>query len=320
MNLFRKLATSRDQHSAITPANRYSRQYWLRLGVFSAIVVALAAIFLLVYFIQLQVNAFVTPYRNRDIGQPTELNRPYREITLTTADGLKIAGWHIFGTKPEAIILVHGIDANRQGVMAEATILAEAGYHLVMIDLRGHGLSEGSQATYGYREALDVQAALDYLLAQPEIDHVGALGTSYGGGAVARAAAIDSRLSAVVIESSYSSLPAAIEDAFGSRSIFPKWPFAPLLIALAERRVGLEISQVDPAQDLSTIHPRPVLIIHGLDDSLFPPYHAEKMYNAAQEPKELWLIEGLGHGNPVNGREEVYKTRVVTFFERAFAQ
>ena len=80
------------------------------------------------------------------------------------------------------------------------------------------------------------------------------------------------------------------------------------------------LALVDAAHDLSTIHPRPVLIIHGLDDELFPPYHAEQMYEAAQEPKELWLIERLGHGNPVDGREAEFKARVVSFFEEAFAE
>ncbi len=301
---------------------RFSRQYWLRLVTFTAVSSTLAALFLLVYFIWLQVNAFVTPYRNPNVGFPTLLNQPYEEITLTTADGLKISGWYIPGRQPNAIILVHGVNANRAAVLPEAAVLAEAGYHLVLIDLRGHGRSQGTQNTYGYQEALDVQAAVDYLTARPDINinRVGALGTSLGGAVVVRAAVIDSRLSAVVIESSYSSLPDAVEDAFEDRSIFPKWPFAPLIVALAERRVGLKISQVDSARDLATMQPRPVLIIHGSDDGLFPPYHAQKMYDAAQEPKELWLIEGLGHANPVINREAEFKERVVTFFEEAFSQ
>jgi fermentation-respiration switch protein FrsA (DUF1100 family) len=62
-----------------------------------------------------------------------------------------------------------------------------------------------------------------------------------------------------------------------------------------------------------------LLIIHGTNDPLFPLYHAQKMYESAQEPKALWIIEGLGHDNPVRGREEEYRERVVTFFETAFS-
>lgn len=300
-------------------AERFSGRYWLRLTIFTAIVSILGALFLLVAFIRLQVNAFVTPHRDPHVGTPELIIRPYEEITLTTADGLKIAGWYVPGSLPHAIILVHGIDANRRAVMPQAAILAEAGYHLVLIDLRAHGQSEGNQATYGYREALDVLAAVDYLDELPEIEKIGALGTSFGGAAVARAAALDPRLQAVVIESSYSSLTNAVEDAFEERSIFPKWPFAPLLIELVERRVGLEVSQVDSARDLATIHPRAVLILHGTEDHLFPPRHAQEMYESSQEPKELWLIEGLGHASPVDGREAEYRERVATFFENSFS-
>lgn len=299
---------------------RFSRRYWLRLIIFTTAVSSVAALSLLVYFIYAQLEAFVTPVRLTNISQPEQLNRPYKDVTVTTSDGLKISGWYFTGTRPDAIILVHGINANRLAVVPEAKILAEAGYHLLLIDLRGHGLSEGNQATYGYREAWDVQAAVNYLDALPEIEHIGALGTSYGGAAVARAAAIDPRLEAVVIEGSYSSLPDAVEDSFEQRSIFPKWPFAPLLVALAERRVGIKISQVDSARDLATIHPRAVMIIHGTEDSLFPLHHALKMYNAAQEPKELWIIENLGHDDPAISREAEYRTRVLSFFEAAFGQ
>ena len=125
---------------------RFSGRYWLRLAVFAAVLSSVAAIFLLVHFFRLQLNAFVTPHRNANIGTPAELNRPYEDITLTTNDGLEITGWHIFGTQPKAVILVHGIDANRRALLPEAEVLSEAGYHLVMIDLRGHGQSQGTEA------------------------------------------------------------------------------------------------------------------------------------------------------------------------------
>jgi dipeptidyl aminopeptidase/acylaminoacyl peptidase len=239
---------------------------------------------------------------------------------LTTADGLELAAWYIPGSQPNAIIVVHGINANRAALLPEARVLAGAGYHLLIIDLRGHGHSQGTEVTYGYREALDIQAAIDYLLALPGVEQVGALGNSYGGAAVVRAAAVDKRLEAIVIQSSYSSLPEAVEDAFDDMAVLPKWPFAPLIIALVEKRVGLEISQVDSARDLATIHPRPVLIVHGAEDDLFPVRHAHKMYNAARRPKDLWIVEDLGHASPVKLYEAAYKERVLTFFANAFAK
>jgi fermentation-respiration switch protein FrsA (DUF1100 family) len=299
---------------------RFSRQYWRRLGVFTGAMLAITGLSLLAYFLNIQIKILVFPQRNQAIGSPLEVGPVYQDVTLTAADGLKIAGWYFPGVKPAGIVLVHGIHANRAALMPEAKILAQAGYHLLMIDLRGHGYSGDDYLTYGYREAWDVQAAVDYLAAAPGVKQVGVLGISMGGAAAVRAAGLEPRIKAVVVESSYSSLPAAVEDAFDKFSVFPKRPFAPLVINIVERIVGVNINQVDSARDLATLSPRAVLIIHGANDGLFPVSHALKMYTSAREPKELWIIEGLDHGNPAVVMEDEYRRRVVTFFERAFNQ
>ena len=113
--------------------DRFSRRYWLRLIMFTAGVSIAAGLFLLTYFIWLQLEAFITPRRNTTMGSPAELGRPFEAIVLTTQDGLKIAGWYIVGTRPQAMVLVHGIDANRQAVLPEAAVLADAGYHLNLL-------------------------------------------------------------------------------------------------------------------------------------------------------------------------------------------
>ena len=297
----------------------FSAQYWQRLVIFTVSMLLMAGLGLFIYFVILQIDLFVTPKRNTQLTPPVELSPAYQDVMLTAADGVKISGWYIPGTQPAGIVLVHGIHANRMAVLPEAKLLSRAGYHLLLIDLRGHGRSEGNEVTYGYREAWDVQA-VDYLAAVPGVEQVGALGTSLGGAAVARAAALDPRIKVVVIESSYSSLPDAIEDAFDNFSIFPKQPFAPLFVSLVEWKLGFKAEQVDSARDLATLSPRAVFILHGTDDGLFPVRHALKMYEAAQPPKELWLIDYLGHANPTEGREIEYQRRIVTFFKQAFAR
>ncbi|MBE7552462.1 MAG: alpha/beta fold hydrolase [Anaerolineales bacterium] len=266
----------------------------------------------------LQVIVLTTPGRNQDIGSLGDL--PSQDITLTTADGLHLSGWYVPGPRPEAIILVHGIHANRAYLLPQAFLLAQAGYPLLLLDLRGHGRSEGREVTYGYREALDVEAAVDYLAARPEIKHIGALGHSLGGAALVRAAATDPRLEALVIQSSFSSLARVVDDSFNTFVLLPKWPFAPLVITLAELKTGVSLDQVDSARDLAAMPPRPVLFIHSADDGLFPIHHAQQMYDAARNPKEFYFVSGLGHVNPISGREAEYSARVLKFFETAFAR
>lgn len=295
---------------------RFFSRRWVRISLFVLSSLGVALLAVAGYMLYLQVVHLTTPGRDPEIGRPAGL--AYREVTLTTADGLHLDAWYAPGTRDAGIVLVHGIHANRTEMLPQAYMLSAAGYPLLLLDLRGHGRSEGEQLTYGYLEALDVQAGVDYLLAQPGIEQVGAIGHSLGGAAVVHAAAADERLAALVIQSSYSSLPQAVEDGFDDFALLPRWPFAPLVVFLAERRLGLRIDQVDSCRDLAAMAPRPVLLIHGADDALFPATHALQMYAAAQEPKTIWVIEGLPHANAIIGHEAAYEERVLDFLTAAF--
>jgi fermentation-respiration switch protein FrsA (DUF1100 family) len=299
-------------------AGQSGRSY-LKLVVYVLILVILLLILAAFWVIHLQVVQLTTPGRNSDIGTLADIS--HQDVTLTTADGLKLSAWYVPGPKSAAVVIVHGIHANRAYMNPQAVILAQAGYQLLLLDLRGHGLSEGDMVTYGGREALDVEAAVDYLAALPNVKHIGALGHSLGGAAMVRAAADDPRLQALVIQSSYSSLAQVVDESFNKFAVLPKWPFAPLVIALAEFRTGVDMEQINSVHDLAIMPARPVFIIHGADDDLFPSRYAQEMYAAARGPKELWIIDQAGgHTNPIAGHEAEYKERILNFFESAFAQ
>jgi fermentation-respiration switch protein FrsA (DUF1100 family) len=50
-----------------------------------------------------------------------------------------------------------------------------------------------------------------------------------------------------------------------------------------------------PAEAAAMIAPAPLLIVHGDLDGYFPVDHAEQLYAAARDPKELWIEHGFGH-------------------------
>jgi hypothetical protein len=58
---------------------------------------------------------------------------------------------------------------------------------------------------------------------------------------------------------------------------------------------GWKLVPVPPAEAAAEISPVPLLIVHGDKDHYFPPEHARQLYTAAREPRELWLIPGMGH-------------------------
>jgi fermentation-respiration switch protein FrsA (DUF1100 family) len=60
--------------------------------------------------------------------------------------------------------------------------------------------------------------------------------------------------------------------------------------------------------------PRPLFIIHGDADSLVPVHHAQMLYEAAGEPKELWRLPGVDHVGAYFADRSQYIDRVTEFF------
>jgi hypothetical protein len=44
----------------------------------------------------------------------------------------------------------------------------------------------------------------------------------------------------------------------------------------------------------------PVLVIHGTEDEVIAPWHGQRLFDAAPDPKQLLWVEGARHNDLVN--------------------
>jgi dipeptidyl aminopeptidase/acylaminoacyl peptidase len=301
---------------------RRSSHYWRNVVLFTLGVVLIVTLALVVALSARWAHNYTHPARHPVSDDPADYGLTYESVSFPSADGLLLKGWF---TLPEgekgngaAIILCHGYGGNRAG-LAEAAILAQHGYNTLLFDFRGHGESEGDLVTLGYDEVQDVRGAVAYLQIRPEVtpDRIGLLGHSMGGATAIRAAARIPEIKAVVTEGAYASLADTIADDFSNLTGLPKFPFASLMVTLGQWQTGLEIERVQPLDDVARISPRPVLLIHGLADSVIPPENGRRLYEAAGEPKALWQPEGVGHAAAARQRPDEFEARVVAFFDQA---
>ncbi len=202
--------------------------------------------------------------------------------------------------------MAHGYGGNRPEWLV--ALLTKAGYGVLAWDARAHGQSDGEISTVGYYEVLDVKAALEYVNAQPGIEHIGAWGGSMGGATMIRATAQFPQIEALVVDSPYSSL----DDEF---DYLVPYPFAhPFVKFFAETETGISINDLRPVDEIAKISPRPVYIIQGTGDKVVPTNTAEKLFNAAGEPKYLWTEENVVHLGMYLNNPRKYQRRVVDFF------
>lgn len=233
---------------------------------------------------------------------PADANLYYRDLTLTTADGLELSAWYVPAAEQGAptLLLAHGLLGSKWGMLTFVPWLHEAGYNVMLLDFRGHGGSDPRPTTIGPDEVQDIEAALDWLEAEGVGDKVAGLGLSLGASALVNTALQDARLDALILDSLFADW-SDTDFAQGYR-LPPDWL----------------VPGVPSPEDLMPRIRLPVFFIHGTADILTHEEHAHRLYAAANEPKEIWINDS-GHAWSAWTYPETYRQKVLSFLERAFS-
>jgi fermentation-respiration switch protein FrsA (DUF1100 family) len=83
----------------------------------------------------------------------------------------------------------------------------------------------------------------------------------------------------------------------------------------AEWETGVSINNVRSVDEIGKISPRPVFIIDGWDGSAVTMNAPYRLYDAAGDPKMLWVEKGVPHLNMYGYYREEYARRVIDFFD-----
>ena len=238
-----------------------------------------------------------------------------RSVEFPSESGATIHGWFIPGKKDTgAIVLMHGVRANRLSMLDRARFLSHAGYFVLLFDFQAHGESTGEHITFGYLESRDAQAAVSFLSANAPNEKIGVIGVSMGGAATLLASPpLD--VKAMVLEMVYPSLKQAVSDRLTMR--LGRWAsvLRPLLTWQLKPRLGIDAETLRPIDHVGRIR-TPKLFIVGAQDQHTTLEESHQMFNAASEPKELWVVDGAKHVDLYPVTKEAYERRVLDFFRR----
>ena len=243
---------------------------------------------------------------------PTRFGIDYQEIRLLTRDGVELSAWYTAPKNGAVILVAHGYGGARSAALH--ALFVQHGYGVISWDARAHGLSGGDTCTMGFFESLDVEAALDFALRQDTVEHVGAFGQSMGAATIIRAAAHRSEIEAVVADSAYPTLEDMIDRAVPSPVLRPfvRW--------FAERETRVSTREMRPVDEIGRISPRPIFIIQGANDNTVPRDSAQRLYDAAGEPRTLWIGDGIGHVGMRDAQPDEYDQRVFAFLDSSLIE
>ena len=193
------------------------------------------------------------------------------------------------------VLVLHGYGLEQAVMLPWALRLAEDGWRAVLVDLRGHGKSNGRRIYFGLQEAHDLSQLLDQL---PQVDgpsaSVAVIGESYGAALALRWKSVEPRVRGVVAIAPYSELLPAV---LNIRREYAKW--MPTALVKAGYRKLPSVLKVEPGElDTSTVlsrNPVNALFIAGARDAIAPVEVVTRLERQAASPSELIVVPHATH-------------------------
>lgn len=246
---------------------------------------------------------------------------PTRLVELRSRDGFVLrAHWYPTEGAKRTVMLVHGWHSRWcVDFSASAPFLREAGCNLLLIDQRCHGESGGDLIAYGIAERYDVVTWLDWLEQEPE--HKGLpvylCGVSMGAATVLMAAGlpISGRVCGIIADCGYSTpdeiIKLTLEKNIGKMA-------GPTLAAVninCKLRENFTFKDYSPLEAMVQNKDIPCLFVHGDADDFVPWRMSFENFYACRAPKDILIVNGAGHGLSFLVNPEIYKKKLLSFFE-----
>lgn len=244
---------------------------------------------------------------------------PYKDVWIPIAGSQeKLHGWWIPApseqerytplpnepanvlVSPKVILYLCGVGRNMgdYNYLARVSAFRQLGFATLVFDYRGYGRSKGEFPSE-LQVYEDSQAAWNYLRKVYQIppEQILIYGESLGGAIALDLAVRHPEARGLIMQSTFTSMLEAINHKTFLR-IFP------IKLLLTEK--------FDSLSKISSLQ-IPVLFLHGNKDSVVPVEMSQSLYNAASEPKQLFIIQGADHVRIYQPGEKSYLKAIQRF-------
>lgn len=237
------------------------------------------------------------------------------------SDGYKLNAYKILADNNEHkwVIIIHGYRGQATDMTHYAYKFNEAGFNVLMPDLKGHGKSEGRYVGMGYTDSKDILKWIDVINSEDPDAKIVLHGVSMGAATVMFTTGLElpNNVVCAIEDCGYSNVYDQFE--YVAKNVM-NLPVVPLLMSSTDvfvrSRLGAslrDMSTVDALKNSTT----PTLFIHGSEDTFVPFYMLEEVYNANKNlEKEKLVVEGASHGYSATLNESLYFETVFKFVNK----
>ncbi len=241
---------------------------------------------------------------------------------LTSHDGLALHALYLpqESESHKYAVICHGYGSIPQDMGGFASHFYDMGYHILAPAARCHELSEGRYASMGWLERRDIVDWVNTLVEQDPEAEIILFGISMGGATVmmtAGEADLSPNVKCIIEDCGYSSVwdefAGQLDELFG----LPTFPVLDAASLVCQVRAGFGFKEASALEQLSHNGSRPMLFIHGEEDTFVPYWMLDKVYHSCCcEEKEMLSVPGAAHGEASSVDPELYWSTVKSFLAK----
>ena len=239
-----------------------------------------------------------SPSRKSPEATPASVGLGYSGVEFPSTDGVRLSAWWVpVEGSSLAAVLVPGWGGYKfdEHLLQTLPVYHDAGYGVLLLDLRAQGESDGTRRTLGYREVRDVRGALAWLRRQGYApDQVVLHGWSMGGATALRAAP-GTGVAAVIEEAGYADLPILLKGEIPEFVRFGR-PLRPAILLAGRLFPDFDPWDVVPKKEAAKLSEEgiPLFVLHSTQDNIVP-YEQARLFAAAYPDAHVWKLEGYAH-------------------------
>lgn len=235
------------------------------------------------------------------IYEAEEFDLESEKIILETEDGLEIVTYHVEAENSRgAVIFLSGIhNPSVTAFYGHAKWMRDLGLDSYLLEMRAHGESEGKVIALGYKEILDVDALVEYIMEKNEDNEkpIIIFGLSMGGAVAINSTGNNQDIDGAIALSAYSSF----EDNFYDQLIMMEMPRG---YASIQRRFvklytnfkyGFSMRDMYPKSQIKKAEDKPILLIHSSEDDQVPIENLYRLLENSPDSVSYWEREGNNH-------------------------
>lgn len=248
-------------------------------------------------------------------------SKDYRIWQIESFDGLKLSAYFIPATTPSrrTVISAHGYTSNAKHMAQFARFFNEKlGFNVLLPDARGHGESEGDYIGFGWHERKDYLHWIDKVIDTLGSDSQIVLhGISMGGATVMMVSGeeLPFQVKAIIEDCGYTSVDKELSYQLKRMYHLPSFPLINTTSVVTSFKAGYNFYEASALKQIKK-NQLPILFIHGQVDTFVPTEMVYELYEACTSEKDLYIVEGAGHGTAYITDTPRYEKRVTEFLKK----